>query len=446
MGTILILTFLILLFLDVPVAFSMILSSFAALLYIGVDPIMVGLETTRSLSSFYSFLAVPFFILAGELMSYGGLSERLIRLVKALIGHYRIGLPAVTTVSSQMFGAVSGASAATVAAIGGIMIPALEKNGYNRAFATALTACSGTTGALIPPSILLLIYGTLANVSIEKLFIGGVIPGVLIGVSLIIISTYMTRKMKVVKEAKADFREIKKSFVGSLLPLGLVVIIFVGIMGGIFTATEASAVAVVYATIVGFFIYGKLKINDFPRILISSAKTTAALSFLIACASLFAWTLAIGKIPEALTEGLVGLSDQIIATFGSDLSPAAVEDVRKIIVLMFLNVTLLLLGMFIDAGPGLLIVVPVVIPISQAIGMDTGLDAVHFGILVVSNMIIGLVTPPVGSTLFVASAVGGTTISKMTPYILRFLVAMIVVQLLVTYYSPVTTFLPSLMP
>lgn len=445
MGVILIVVFLVLLILDVPVAFSMILASLIALIYIGVDPIMVGLETTRSLSSFYSFLAVPFFILAGELMSYGGLSQRLIRLVKALIGHYRIGLPAVTTVSSQMFGAVSGASAATCAAVGGIMIPALEKNGYNRAYATALAACSGTTGALIPPSILLLIYGTLANISIEKLFVAGILPGVLIGLSLIVISFFMTKKMNVVMEKKADFKEIKSSLIGSFFPIGLVVIIFVGIMGGIFTATEASAVAVVYAAFVGFFIYGKLKVKDLPKILISSAKTTAALSFLIACASLFAWTLAIGKIPELLTEGLVGFCDKLIMIFGSDLSTQVSWEIRKILVLIVLNIVLLLIGMFIDAGPGLLIVVPVVLPISHAIGMDTGLDAIHFGILVVSNMIIGLVTPPVGSTLFVASAVGGTSISKMTPYILRFLLAMIVIQILITYYSPITTLLPSFM-
>lgn len=446
MGTILIITFLILLLLDVPVAFCMVLSCFAALLYVGVDPIMVGLETTRSLSSFYSFLAVPFFILAGELMNYGGLSQRLIRLVKALIGHYRIGLPAVTTVSSQMFGAVSGASAATCAAVGGIMIPALEKNGYNRAFSTALAACSGTTGALIPPSILLLIYGTLANVSIEKLFIGGIVPGILVGISIIVISSYMTRKMTIVKEPKADLKEIKESFIGALFPIGLVVVIFVGIMGGFFTATEASAVAVVYAALVGYFAYRKLKLKDLPKILLSSAKTTAALSFLIACASLFAWTLAIGKIPEMITGDLIGFCDGLIEFSGIDFSPETLSSVRVFLVLIVLNITLLFVGMFIDAGPGLLIVVPVVLPISQAIGMDLGLDAVHFGILVVSNMIIGLVTPPVGSTLFVASAVGKVSISKMTPYVLKFLLAMILIQILITYYAPITTFLPSLMP
>jgi C4-dicarboxylate transporter DctM subunit len=446
MSTVLVVTFIILLILEVPVAFCMILSSLAALLYIGVDPIMIGLETTRSLTSFYSFLAVPFFILAGELMNQGGLSERLIRLVKAFIGHYRIGLPAVTTVSSQMFGAVSGASAATCAAVGGIMIPALEKKGYQRAFATALAACSGTTGALIPPSILLLIYGTLANVSIERLFIGGIIPGIMVGLGLIAVCASMTRKMDIHKEARAGFKEKRESIMGSFYALGLVAIIFVGIMGGIFTATEASAVAVVYAAFVGFFVYRQLTLKDLPKILISSAHTTAALSFLIACASLFAWTLAIGKIPQALTEGLVGFCDQVAAVIGSGWAPETAGGFRNIMVLISLNFILLLIGMFIDAGPGLLIVVPVVLPISEAIGMDTGLAAVHFGILVVSNMIIGLVTPPVGSTLFVASAVGNVSILKMTPYILKFLVVMILVQLIITYYAPVTTYLPSLIP
>ena len=445
MAVVLIIVFLVLLLLDVPIAFCMLLSSLAALLYSGVDPIMVGLETARSLTSFYSFLAVPFFILAGELMSYGGLSQRLIRLVKSLIGHWRIGLPAVTTVSSQLFGAVSGASAATCAAVGGIMIPALEKSGYNRAFATALAACSGTTGALIPPSIVLLIYGTIANVSIEKLFISGIVPGVLIGVGILVVCSYTIRGMKVVPEPRASFREVRESVTGSVWAIALVVIIFAGIMGGVFTATEASAVAVVYAALVGFLVYRKLRLRDLPRILMTAAQTTASLSFLIATASLFAWTLAIGKVPEAITTGLVSFSDQLIGFWAADISPEAFLVIRKVIILMVLNVVLLLIGMFIDAGPGLLIVVPVVLPISEAIGMSTGLSAVHFGVLVVSNLVIGLVTPPVGSTLFVASAVGQVSIAQMVPYVLRFLLVMVVVQLLITYVSPITTFLPSLM-
>lgn len=445
MSIILICTFLILLLLDVPVAFCMLLSSLAALLYMGVDPVMLGLETTRSLSSFYSFLAVPLFILAGEIMNHGGLSARLVRFVKALIGHYRIGLPAVTSLSSQLFGAVSGASAATCAAVGSIMIPALEKKGYSRAFASALAACSGTTGALIPPSILLIIYGTVANVSIEKLFLGGIIPGVLVGLGLIITSAIVTRKLPVAKESKATWKELRTSAFGSIFPGILVFIIFAGIMGGVFTATEASGIAVVYAALVGFFVYRELKMKDIPAVVIRATKTTASLSFLIACASLFAWTLAIGKVPETFTSGLVDTCDQFIHAVMPGLEGESFLEARRIVVLITLNILLLLFGMFIDAGPGLLIVVPVVLPISKAIGMSTGLAAVHFGVLVVSNMIIGLITPPVGSTLFVAGAIGDVSISRMTPHVLRFLVVMVLVQLLTTYYAPISTWLPSLM-
>lgn len=445
MATILIIVFIVLLLLDVPIAFCMLLSSLAALIYIGVDPIMVGLETTRSLTSFYAFLAVPFFILAGELMNYGGLSHRLVALVKSLIGHHKVGLPAVTTISSQLFGSVSGASAATCAAIGSVMIPAMEKNGYKRSFATAITACSGTTGALIPPSIVLIIYGTIANVSIEKLFIAGIIPGILVGLGLIMASWNMSKNMDVIVEEKAGFSEIRKSAYQSIFAVLLAVIIFVGIIGGIFTATEASAVAVVYAAFVGFFIYRQLRIKALPTILISAARTTASLSFLIACASLFAWTLAIGKVPEMLTSGLVEFSESVLSLFGSGLDADTSFLMKKIIILIVLNISLLFVGMFIDAGPGLLIVVPVVLPISEVIGMDTGLSAVHFGVLVVSNLIIGLVTPPVGSTLFVASAVGKVGILEMTPYVLKFLVIMIVVQFLITFVPMITTLLPSFM-
>ena len=279
--------FLILLLLGVPVAYSMLLSSLVALIYLGVDPIMVGLETSRSLASFYSFLAVPFFILAGELMRHGGLSEKIIDFVKSLIAHKKGGLAYATTISSQLFGSVSGASAATCAAVGGVMIPALEKDGYSRSFATALTACSGTTGALIPPSIVLLIYGTLADVSIEKLFIAGIGPGIAIGLGIMLVSRVYAKKHNVAVEPKAPLSEIMFNMRKSALALGLTVIIFGGILGGVFTATEASAVAVVYTFFVGFVIYRRLKVRELPRIVLSAAKTTAALSFVLACAGLF---------------------------------------------------------------------------------------------------------------------------------------------------------------
>lgn len=437
--------FLILLLLGVPVAYSMLLSSLVALIYIGVDPIMVGLETSRSLASFYSFLAVPFFILAGELMRHGGLSGKIIDFVKSLIAHKKGGLAYATTISSQLFGSVSGASAATCAAVGGVMIPALEKDGYSRSFSTALTACSGTTGALIPPSIVLLIYGTLADVSIEKLFIAGIGPGIAIGLGIMLVSRFYAKKHNVAVEPKAPLSEIMFNMRKSALALGLTAIIFGGILGGVFTATEASAVAVVYTFFVGFVIYRRLKVRELPGIVLSAAKTTAALSFVLACAGLFSWTLSIGNVPQTVTDGLIGFTDQLISPFADNLSESGFLMLRRVIILLFLNIMLIAFGMFIDIAPGLLIIVPVLLPISKEIGMGSGLEAVHFGLIVVTNMIIGLVTPPVGTTLFVASAVGKTNISSMVPHVLRFIVIMYIVQLIITYFPPASTFLPSLM-
>lgn len=445
MTAVLLITFLVLLLLNVPIAFCMLLSSLAALLYADINPIMVALETTRSLSNFYSFLAVPFFILAGEIMSQGGLSIRLISFVKSFLGHKRSGLPFVTIVASQLFGAVSGASAATCAAIGGMMIPALEKNGYPRSFSSALSACAGTTGALIPPSIALLLYGTIANVSIEKLFVGGIMPGILIGVGLMIVTSRYAKKFNVVVEEKTSLKERIRCTAKSVWVILLMLIIFGGIMGGLFTATEASAVAVLYALLVSMIVYRQIKFKNLPGLFVSAAKTTAALSFLLACASLFAWTLSIGQIPVIISNALISSSDSIVSFFSSDLSPETYFFWKKIIILALLNIALFFISMFIDVAPGLLIVVPVLLPVSEVIGMATGLSAVHFGVLVVSNMIIGLVTPPVGSTLFVASGVGKTSMSEMLPYVFRFLIVMLIVQLLITYIPFVSTALPSLM-
>ena len=445
MTAILLIIFFVLLLLRVPIAFCMLISSLAALIYEGINPIMAALEPTRSLSGFYAFLAVPFFILAGEIMTQGGLSAKLINFVKSYIGHKRCGLPLATVASSQLFGAVSGASAATCAAIGSIMIPPLEKNGYPRAFSSALAACSGTTGALIPPSIVLLIYGTVANVSIEKLFIAGVGPGILVGLMIMTLLPRMSRKFNVIIEPKATLKEKVVNTYQSFWVILLMVIILGGIMGGIFTTTEASSVAVVYALLISMLVYKQLKFRDLPKLFLSAAKTTAALSFLLACASLFAWTLSIGQIPIVIANAIISSSDSLINFFTSDLSPETYFIVRKVVVLLILNIVLLIFSMFIDIAPGLLIVVPVLLPISAAIGMDSGLAAIHFGVLVVSNMAISLVTPPVGSTLFVASAVGKVNVSQMLPYIFRFFSVMVIAQLLITYVPFFTTFLPSLM-
>ena len=439
MTTVLFASFLVLLLLDVPVVYCMMLSSLAALLYAGIDPIMVGLEMSRAMSSFYPFLAVPFFILAGDLMNQGGLSERIVDFSKAIIGHRRGGLAMVTTLSAQMFGAISGASSATCAAIGSMMIPAMERQGYPRPFATALAACSGVTGALIPPSIVLLIYGVIAGVSVEKLFLAGVGPGILLGAGLMLVSWSMAGNFTDRLEPRAGLKAVIRSGSRAVFVFLLLLIIFGGILGGVFTATEAAAVAVVYALVVGMAIYRQLRLCDLPQIFIGAGKTTAGLSFLICAAGLFSWTLTIGYVPQTLAQGLLGICDRAVVAVACDLSPESVFIVKKILVLLVLNIALLVVGMFVDAGPALLIVTPVLLPV----GLELGIDPVHFGVIVVCNLIIGLVTPPVGTTLYVASSVGRVRIATMIPYVLRFLVVMIGVQLLVTFVPAISMFLPS---
>ena len=438
MTAVLLITFLGLLLLDVPVAFCMMISALAALLYAGVDPIMVGLEMSRAMASFYPFIAVPFFILAGDLMNRGGLSQKITEFTRALVGHRIGGMAMVTTMSSQMFGAISGASSATCAAIGGVMIPVMEKEGYPRPFATALAACSGTTGALIPPSLMLLVYGVVANVSIEKLFIGGVGPGILMGLGLMTVSRHFAKKHNVPVAEKATIRETFKSAYNAIFALILVIIIFGGIMGGIFTATEAASVAVVYALFVGFFIYRQLKPKDLPAIFVGAGKTAAVLCFLTSAAALFAWAMAYGRVPETMARGLGQGSENFVNFFGSNFEPETFLLFRKIVLLIMLNIALLVVGMFIDGGPAILIVVPILLPVAKEIDINL----VHFGVLVVCNLVIGLVTPPVGTTLFIASGVGRVKITDMIPHVLKFLVVMIIVQLLITYVPPITLFLP----
>jgi tripartite ATP-independent transporter DctM subunit len=435
MAVVLFVVFVGLLLLDVPVVFCMLASSLAALLYAGVDPVLIGLEMSRGMASFLPFLAVPFFILAGDLMNQGGLSGKITDFASALVGHRRGGLAMVTTLSAQMFGAVSGASSATCTAIGRVMIPAMERQGYPRPFSAALAACSGTTGALIPPSIVLLIYGVIANVSVEKLFLAGVVPGILIGLGLMATSWQFARGAKLQLSPKVGLRGVLGSAVASFYALALVLIIFGGILGGVFTATEAAAVAVVYALLVSLLVYRRIGLRDLPRIFIGSARTAATLSFLISAAGLYSWVLAYGFVPQTVSTALISGCDAALLALAGDLDPATLAVLRRVVVLLVVNAALLVVGMFLDAGPALLIVVPVLQPVGDQIGMDP----VHFGAIVVSNLVIGLVTPPIGTTLFVASGVGEVKISQMIPYVLRFLRVMLLVQLLITFVPWLTT-------
>jgi C4-dicarboxylate transporter DctM subunit len=428
-------SFLLLLVLDVPVVFCMLIASTAGLLYAGVDPIMVGLEMSRTMAAFYPLIAVPFFILAGQIMNQGGLSDRIISFAMALVGHLRGGLAMVTTLSSMLFGAISGASSADTAAIGGVMIPAMRKKNYDVGFATALAACSGTTGALIPPSIVMIMYGAIAGLSIERLFLGGVIPGLLVGFGLMTLSFFYAKKHDVPVTERAGAGEILKTMGGSVGALLLVVIIFGGIFSGAFTATEASVVAVVYSLVVGLFIYRRLRLRDLPRIFTQSALTTARLTFLISAASLFAWVLTYGEVPVAITSFLVDGSAKIVSPLQGILSESGFFTAQKIVVLLVLNVSLLVIGMFVDAGPAIIILVPVLLPIADKLRMDP----YHFGVMVVMNLVIGLVTPPVGTTLFVASGIAGIPMNKVVPHILRLVWVMVLALLVIVFFPPATT-------
>ncbi|MCK5270583.1 MAG: TRAP transporter large permease, partial [Sedimentisphaerales bacterium] len=338
------------------------------------------------------------------------------------------------------FGAVSGASSATCAAIGGVMIPTMTRQGYQRSFATALSACSGTTGALIPPSMVLLLYGVIANVSIEKLFMAGVIPGILFGLGLMIVSYLYAGRQKVPIAPKAGLMELLKSAGDAIFAIILILIIFGGIMGGIFTATEAAAVSVIYALLVGLFVYRKIKLRDLSAIFVTAGKTATVLSFLLCAAMLFQWVLTLGYLPQILAKGLLGGCEGMLEPFRDSLSPGTFFVLHKILVLIVLNISLLIVGMFLDAGAALLIVTPVLLPVGAALGINE----VHFGVIVVTNLIIGLVTPPVGTTLFVASGVGRVRMAEMMPHVLKFLIPMFIVQILVTFVPWTTIALPGL--
>jgi TRAP-type C4-dicarboxylate transport system permease large subunit len=291
----------------------------------------------------------------------------------------------------------------------------------------------------------MIIYGTVANVSIEQLFIAGIGPGILIGVGLMLVSSRLAGRYRVQLEEKKGWRDILRATRSALGTILLALLIFAVILGGVFTATEASAVAVVYALVVGLFVHRQLKVRDLPRIFVAAGKTTAALSFVLACAALFAWTLGIGKVPEIVTAALLNGTDGFLGTFASGADPATFALLQRIAILLVLNISLLLIGAVLDVAPALLIVVPVLLPVSDAIGMGSGLAAIQFGVMVVTNLVIGLVTPPIGTTLFVAAGIGKVEVPALVPHVLRLLGVMVAVQLLVTFVSPITTFLPSLM-
>jgi tripartite ATP-independent transporter DctM subunit len=371
----------------------------------------------------FSLLAIPFFIIAGEIMGQGGIAQRLVDFANLIVGRVRGGLAMVNVLDSTFFGGISGSAVADVSSLGAIMIPMMVEKGYDEDFSVALTVTSACQGVLIPPSHNMIIYSVAAGgVSVGALFLGGLIPGLILGLALAILSLAISIKRNYPKEDKVSFKEALRIIWNSLLGLVTAVIIIGGVMTGIFTATESAAVACIYAFIITFFVYREIPLKKLNEILTDSLKTLAMVMSLIAAASAFGWMLAYLKVPALATNALLSITN------------------NKYVLLLLINLLLLGLGCIMDMAPLILITTPILLPVLT----NMGVDPVHFGVMLVLNLAVGLCTPPVGSALFVGCAIGKISIEKATKALLPFYFAMFVTLLLVTYIPEIVLFIPRL--
>lgn len=416
-------SFFLLLLIRVPIAFSLGLSAMITALYLKVPALVITQQMVKGINSF-SLVAIPFFIVAGEIMGQGGISKRLIDFSNVLVGRVRGGLAMVNVLASMFFGGISGSSVADTSSIGSIMIPMMEKQGYDKDYAVDVTITASTQGILIPPSHNMIIYSVAAGgVSVGKLFLGGFIPGVFLGLALMVLAYIIAVKRNYPRGKKLPFKEAMKVTKDGLLGLFTAVIIIVGVSTGIFTATESAAIATVYAFIITFFVYRDIPISRMGLILKNSLNTLAMVMALIATSSAFGWMMAYLKLPALATNALLSVSS------------------NKVVILILINVILLLLGMIMDMAPLILITTPILFPVIQQIGMDP----IQFGIVMMLNLGIGLLTPPVGSTLFVGCSIANTSLEDITKSLLPFYAVMFVVLMILTFVPQVTLFLPNLL-
>lgn len=398
--------------------------SSAIVLYAVLDmPLIVVVQRMFTSVDSFSFMAVPFFMLAGAFMSEGGVTRRIVDFSMALVGALAGGLALVVAVAGMFFAALSGSSAATTAAIGASMIDEMERRGYPRSFAAAVVASGGTVGIVIPPSITMVVYGSIANTSIADLFMAGFVPGILMGVSMCVVSWVISKRNGYKGEGQFSLRRMARSFRECFWALMMPVIILGGIYSGMFTPTEAAAVAAVYGAFVGFFIYRELTLRDLPRTLLNAAYNTTMIMFVVGAANLFGWILTNAQVPHILAASFATLTD----------SP--------LVFLMLVNVLLLFIGTLINASAAVVILTPILLPV--AIGL--GIDPMFFGVLMVVNLAIGCITPPVGLDLFVVASITGISIDKVTAKVMPYLLMLLVDLVILTYFPSIITFLPALM-
>ena len=422
MTALLFISMIILLIVGVPIAFVLCGSSIIAILSTGDIHNAIVIQRMFSGSGSFTLLAIPFFVLAGNLMSSGGISKRLVNLCNSLFGHISGGLAMVAIITCAFFAAISGSSAATAAAVGTIIIPEMLKHKYDKDFAGATVASSAELGVIIPPSIGLIQYGVATGTSISDLFMAGFLPGIFICLVLCVVAHFLCKKQGFEPSKKATRQEKIQAFKDAILAILMPVIILGGIYSGVFTPTEAAVIAVFYGLIVGVFVYKEIKLSDIPRILTDSAITMSTVLLIMSASTIFGWILTKLQIPQAVAKGFLGIS------------------ASKYVFLLLVNVLLLFIGMFCEAGAAMVILAPLLAPVAQTLGIDL----VHFGIIMMANLAIGMMTPPVGVNLYVVCDTAKVKIEGMFPYLVKYFLALVAGVLIITYVPQLSLLLVNL--
>lgn len=408
--------FAVFLFFGVPVGFALGVACIGGVAY-GHYPVSILTQRFFTAVDSFPLMAIPLFMLAGAIMGHGGITRRIIDFALCFVGHIRGGLAMVVAITGIIMGGISGSGVADAAAIGAIMVPEMNKRKYERPFSGALCACCGSIGLIIPPSIAIIIYATTANVSIGDLFMAAYAPGILIGVGFLLFCYIIGRIKHYPKEERVAKGETWKRFKDAIWALLMPLIIVFGIRGGIFTATEGGAVISVYGLVVGMFIYKEIHLKDLPQVLLEAAESTATIGTIICATTLFSWLLTSEQIPAKITNWLISLTD------------------NKYLLLLLINILLLITGMFIDSGPAIMLLAPILCPVAQSIGVSL----VQFGLVMVINLTIGLLTPPVGTAMYVGSNVSGVPIKDISRALLPFIGIMLAILMVVTYVPGFTS-------
>ncbi|NLJ58549.1 MAG: TRAP transporter large permease [Tissierellia bacterium] len=421
MGVLLIILILIFSAIGIPIAYSLGISSLITIIQEGYPLVVVPQKLFGGMDSF-PLLAIPFFILSGDLMNGGGLNKRIIRIANAFLGNLPGSLPIITIVASAFFAAISGSAVATVAAIGAITIPAMIRQGYPRHYAAGVTASSSIVGPIIPPSITLIVYGASLQLSISELFLAATVPGILMTSVFIIVAVYQAKKNNYPREGKADKKEIIESLKDGFWALMMPVIILGGIFSGTFTPTEAAVVAVVYSFIIGLFVYKGFTLKDVPKLLGESAVSTASIMLILATSKILAWVITVINLPTMVASAILSITDSAFIIF------------------LLINIILLIVGCLMEANAAIIILIPILIPIVTQLGMSP----ITFGVLMTINLCLGLLTPPVGICLLLGSQMAEAKFEKSVLSMLPFFAAGLIVLMLVTYVPQITLWLPGI--